>query len=171
MVNKDTKSGNISQNHQTQRNPRRNLRLSIDLLSLTTIFLFLSIILFSMKSDTISVIGFNFEVHNFHILFGALGAVSALIALTSLVLMFLPSKAESLAEWIENPHKRKDLFRVFWPILWFGISITFIAGIVDTSNRISDPRDRAIAFFGGIIIYFIAAGRIISLGFKKSDRI
>ena len=81
--------------------------------------------------------------------------------------MFFPSKAESLGDVIENSQKHSYAFGVFWPALWFAIVITFVAGLVDTSNRISNPTGRAIAFFSGVIIFLCAAYKIISLGSKR----
>ncbi len=163
-------TGRVSVRSIANVESRKSLRLLIELVSLTTIFLFLSMIIFSMEQDTISIFGHSFHVNNIYILFWTLGSFSAIFSLVSLVLMFSLSKAKSLGEWIESSQKHPRIFETFWSILWFAVVITFIAGLVDTTNRLSNPTAQQVAFCSGVLIFLVAVIRVITLG-SKSKRL
>jgi hypothetical protein len=153
---------NAIQTQPAQRNPIRALEIRLEMLSFTTMFLILSILLFSITSDTTQLLPyFNLGINwtNSHFFFWGLGGISALFAVTSLVLVYFP--VQKIEEYIRNWRNHLRSFNMIWKISWFVILITGYVGIIDSANKIQNSPGREIAALVGSIIFLVAAVKVI----------
>lgn len=166
-----TKStGKTESNKPAQQNkskPRGELRFLIELFSLASVFAIFSIISFSMKEADRSIPFININIP--YETYFTMGCVYILLSLASLVLMFFPSQAKRLGDWMEcSDSKLNRVFlSTFGFLLWIAISITFIAGVADASDKLQTPWN-FIAFCSGFVLYLVASSKIITSGIKKT---
>ena len=154
----------VNKNHS---NVRSELRLFVELFSLTTIFFLFSIISFSMKEADREIFSLNITIP--YEGFFALGCIYVALSLFSLFLLYSTQRAKRLEEWLEHSSSRlnKVIWAVFWPLLWMAFSITFISGLVDGSNKLQAPWN-GMAFFSGSGVYLLASIKIIISGAKRT---
>lgn len=148
-----------------QSNLRSELRLLFESFSLMSIFLFFSIISFSMKEADREIFSLNITIP--YEVYFALGCIYVALSLFSLFLLYSTQRAKRLGEWLERSSSRlnKVIWKVFWPLLWMAFSITFISGLVDGSNKLQAPWNY-IALLSGFGVYLLASIKIIISGAK-----
>ena len=147
-------------------NSRRDLRLLVELFSLMVVFFFMSAILFSTGDKQVTV---SLTLNIPHEAFYALAIIYIVLSLSSLCLLFLNEQARQAGHWVEQADSTPNrfLWAFFWPLLWAALTVTFLAGLVDVSNRV--PANwNALTFFGGIFIYLLASVRIITHGIRTT---
>lgn len=134
------------------------LRLWAELFSLMIVFLLLGLALFSTTDDTLNFVRFgNFNVsltiHNSHLIYQYAGWLPIAASFTCLVLMFIPSQAERLADRIAES---TYFWRIFTAIMIIALSLTSLIGVVDASNRLQTVTTRSIAVIVSMIMLIIS---------------
>lgn len=157
-----------SKSKSAEINSVKEMEVRVELLSFTTLFLVLGIILFSLNKIEVQFFGHNYSVSYMPVIMYTLGGISICFSITSTVLMYIPSIVEKFEYWTENFRRHLKIFRVVWAFLWFATVVTFVEAIVDTSNRLSDPNGRYFAFVGGTVLFIITAGKLIESGWRRS---
>jgi hypothetical protein len=169
---------NHIQVNQYRTNPRSELRILVELFSLTTIFLLTGILSFSSFFTTLqqkteihffnSTFDFNLP-YNHEVLF-VLGCIYVILGLVSFVLVFLPRQARQMGEWIEFSDSKLNRFfwSIFLPLLWIGLNFTFVIGLVDASSKLPGPLWNSISLEVGFSLYILISIILIGRGIRRT---
>ena len=136
-----------------ESNPLSELRLLMELFTMTTLFLLSSVILFSEENNIALVV---------------LGWIYVAVSLIPLLLMFIPKIAKRFGEWIENhePTTKNQIVRMgFLFLLWLAFSITYFVALTDVTPRLPE-KWQVFGLIAGLFLFVLATIGLSIPGFR-----
>jgi hypothetical protein len=156
-------SEDIRQHEQNQFNLRSELRFYLELTSYVSLFFAFALLLFSVAGKTADIRTNQMPIPFIHwhitipgIWFFLFGIFSSLVTLFFITILFRPSWAKKVSNWVEQPNPAADnKIMAPWMVIFAAVMLTFLTSLIDTVGKLPNNIQGVVAWIGLIILVII----------------